>query len=591
MYEVIVIGAGHAGCEAALASARQNSKTLLLNINMDCIANMPCNSAIGGPGRGQLIREIDVLGGEISKNTDRNYIHMRMLNVSKGPAVRTLRAIVDKKRYSINMKYVLEKQKNLDLRQALVKDLIIEKKDFSIITSDSYKYKSRSVVICTGTFLKGKIFWGKNRMDAGRKGEINSISLAESLERIGYTFGRLKTDTPPRVDKKTINTKSLKLQKYDADPKLFSYESKNNGNKQVNNYITYVEKDCINYIKQNIKKSAFQSKKDKKEGPKYCPSIEEKVIRFPNKKRHLIFIQPEGINTNEMYLHGLMTTFSEEIQNGIIKRIKGLENAIITRNGYGVEYNFLKSFQINNALESKIHKGLFFAGQTNGTTGYDEAAAQGIIAGLNASRRAKDKDCIIIEREDGYIGILIDDLVVKGVTEPYRMLTSRNEYRLFHRHDNADFRMAKFLSELGMDEKKDRILKKYEKINKIARRIKNTKYYKKILRSQLSNSELNEILSDFKINREDAETMITELKYENYIKREEKKIDKISKSLDYAIPKNICYKNINNLSNEGIANLSKAKPSTLGQAKRIEGVSSEDIFALLCYFKNVSRET
>ncbi len=591
MYDVIVIGAGHAGCEAGLAAARQGVKTLIITINMDSVASMPCNSAIGGPGRGQLIREIDVLGGEISKNTDRNYIHMRMLNVSKGPAVQTLRAIVDKKRYFLNMKYVLENENNLDLKQGLAKKIIIGKNRFTIQTSDKFRYKAKCLVICTGTFLRGEIFWGKNRLEAGRKGEISSISLVESLEEAGYRFSKLKTDTPPRVDKKTLNLKELKVQEYDKKPKLFSYESKRGKRKQVENYITYAEKKCINYIKKNIRKSAFYGKKEKKEGPKYCPSIEEKVMRFPERARHLIFIQPEGLETNEMYLHGLMTTLPEDIQYGILKRIKGTKDAIITRHGYGVEYDYLKSFQINNTLESKSHSGLFFAGQINGTTGYDEAAAQGIVGGINAARRSQGEEGIVIKREDGYIGVLIDDLVVKGITEPYRMLTSRNEFRLHHRHDNVDYRMAKFLPAMGLSQKQEKILKKYKNIEIVKGKLKFTPFYNKIKKNMLSDNDLNYISSKYNLSEEEAESVVIKLKYEDYIKREEKKIRTITKNMDVKIPDDICYSDIHNLSNEATKSLNNKKPQTLEQAKRIEGVSLADIFSLLCYIKNVSRET
>jgi len=591
VYDVIVIGAGHAGCEAALASARLKTKTLLMSINMDSIAAMPCNSAIGGPGRGQMVREIDALGGEIARNTDRTFIHMRMLNLSKGPAVRTLRALVDKRRYFLEMKYVLENQENLDIRQALVVDIKKQGEGYRVITSDNYSYYAKCIVLCNGTFLRGRIFWGKNQIEAGRQGEIPSNKLPLNLEKMGIKFGRLKTDTPPRVDKKTIDFRNLKKQHYDKQPQMFSYSSVYDGREQMDNYITYVEEEAIEYINRNLGKASFASKENKVEGPKYCPSIEEKVIRFPQKKRHLVFIQPEGRNTNEMYLHGLMTTFPENIQYGMLKRIKGLQKAVITRPGYGVEYDHILPFQINSNLESKAHKGMFFAGQINGTTGYEEAAAQGVVAGINAARQAMGKKSIIIKREDGYIGILIDDLVTKKISEPYRMLTSRNEYRLYHRHDNADWRMLKFLKMLGFKDKAGQIEKKYEKINSAIEEVSKKGAVGQYGKEEFFNRYQGILGSKYDLLPQDIDSVYVNIKYRDYIKRQLKCIEKIENSLDIKIPKYIKYEEINNISNEALKSLNRSRPETLGQARRLEGVGSADIFSLMCYLKNVSRET
>lgn len=596
-YKVIVIGAGHAGCEAALISARTKSKTLLITISMDNVAFLPCNSAIGGPGRGQIVREIDALGGEMGKNVDKSYIHNRMLNVSRGPALRTIRAIVDKKRYFLYMKQILENQENLDLKQGLVSKIEKFGDKYKLTTTDGNFYIGKCVVVTTGTFLRGKIFWGKYKREAGRQGEINSNKLPKHLENMWYKFGRLRTETPPRVDKKTVDYNKLKTQKYDELPEMFSYENIYDGREQVNNHITYIEEECINFIIKNIKKSSIYEISLRSESPKYCPSIEDKVSRFKNKKRHQIFIQPEGKDTNEMYLHGLFTTFSEDLQEGIIKRIKGLEKAEITRPGYGVEYDYLIPGQLNINLESKNHKNIFFAGQINGTTGYEEAAAQGIIAGINASLSSWDKENIFLSREDGYIGILIDDVILKGVTEPYRMLTSRNEFRLYHRHDNADIRMSKILKKIGFREKADVIIKKYEKIDEAYANIKKSKYFnsKKMIedikQDNLNKNSIDIIKNTFNLDDKELNSLIINIKYEIYLKREIEKIEELKSNSMIKIPKDIHYQKIKNISKEAISSLERYHPCNIQQASRLEGVKPLDIFVLIAYINNVSRET
>jgi tRNA uridine 5-carboxymethylaminomethyl modification enzyme len=596
-YGVIVIGAGHAGCEAALASARTGSKTLLITISMDAIALLPCNSAIGGPGRGQLVREIDALGGEIGKNVDRSYIHSRMLNISKGPALRTARAIVDKKRYFLYMKQVLENQENLDLKQGLAAKIEKFGNKYKVIMSDEGFFIGKCIVIATGTFLKGKIFWGRYEREAGRQGEINSVKLSGYLENMGYKFGRLRTETPPRVDKKTIDFSNIKTQKYDELPEMFSFDNVYDGREQLSNHITYVEKECIEFIVKNIKKSSIYEKSLRSESPKYCPSIEDKISRFGNSKRHQVFIQPEGKDTNEMYLHGLFTTFSEDIQEGIIRRIRGLEKAEITRPGYGVEYDYLISGQLNTNLESKKHENIFFAGQINGTTGYEEAAAQGIIAGINASLSSSKKENIFLSREDGYIGILIDDVVLKGVVEPYRMLTSRNELRLYHRHDNADIRMSKILRKIGDKKRADIIGKKYEKIEDAYSNLKKSKYFniKKMIedikQDRLSKENFNIIKKSFNLDDKELNSLIINIKYEIYLKREIDKIENFKTYTNLIIPEDINYQQIKNLSKETVLNLERYRPGTIGQASRVAGIKPLDIFVLLAYVNNVSRET
>jgi tRNA uridine 5-carboxymethylaminomethyl modification enzyme len=596
-FDVLVIGSGHAGYEAALASARIGSKTLLITINLDNIALMPCNSAIGGQGRGQLVREIDALNGEMGKNADKTFISSRILNISKGPALRAIRAVIDKKRYQLEMKKTLENQENLAIKQGIIVRLHVFDGHYKVYSNDDICYESKAIVIATGTFINAKIFWGKHETDAGRQGEVNSTDIAVCLKELGYKFGRLRTETPPRVDKKTINFESLKIQQYDIYPQMFSFDNRYDGRKQQCSHITYIDKKCIEYIRENISKSSIFERKLSSNSPKYCPSIEDKIKRFTDKDRHLVFIQPEGIDTNEMYLHGLYTTFSEDIQIGIIHKIKGLENAALTRPGYGVEYDYLLPFQIKNNLESKKHKNLFFAGQINGSTGYEEAAAQGVVAGYNAALASLKQEQIIINREDAYIGILIDDIITKGITEPYRMLTSRNENRLLHRHDNADFRMLKYLKMLGFIEKAVLIENKYEKINSAVLNIKNNKikYSEDILedirQDRLEGGSFQKIKSDFNLDDTEIESLVIELKYEVYLERERQRIGNLATAKDILIPDDIKYEKVKNLSNEALEKLSKTRPQFLGQALRMEGVRPLDVLSLLSYIKNVSRET
>jgi tRNA uridine 5-carboxymethylaminomethyl modification enzyme len=596
-FDVLVIGSGHAGYEAALASARIGSKTLMITINLDSIALMPCNCAIGGQGRGQLVREIDALNGEMGKNTDKAYLSSRVLNISKGPALRAIRAVVDKKKYQLEMKRTLENQENLAIRQGIVARIQVLDGIFKVYTNDDISYESKAVIITTGTFLNAKIFWGKHETEAGRQGEVSSTKIADCLKGLGYKFSRLRTETPPRVDKKTINFENLKVQHYDINPQMFSFDNSYDGREQLCSHISYIDKECIEFIRENISKSPIFERQFLSKSPKYCPSIEDKVNRFADKDRHLVFIQPEGIETNEMYLHGLYTTFSEDIQIEIIHRIKGLENAELTRPGYGVEYDYLLPFQINNNMESKKHKNLFFAGQINGSTGYEEAAAQGIVAGYNAALSSLNLGQITINREDAYIGILIDDIITKGITEPYRMLTSRNENRLLHRHDNADFRMLKFLKILGFSDKASQIENKYEKINSAYINIKGNKikYSNEILedlrQDRLNNELFQKIKTDFSLDDVEIASLIIELKYESYLERERQRVGSLGFAEEMLIPEDIKYEKVKNLSNEALEKLSQIRPQFLGQALRLEGVRPLDVLSVLSYIKNVSRET
>lgn len=463
-YDVIVIGAGHSGCEAALASARDNAKTLLISINMDSIANMPFSGTVGGFGRGQLIREIDILGAEISRNIDKNYIHMQTLKSPENPSIETLRAIVDKRRYFLSMKEVLENQSNLDLRQGLVVDIKGEEAKYNLYTSDGIIYHCKSIIICTGTFLGAKVFWGEYIIEAGRQGEICSKEFLSSLKKLGIRFGRLKDYAAPLVDKKTINISNLKKQSLSRSPQFFSHESNYKARDQLHSYIAYIDSNFAGWVLNNMEKNAIIAGSSKQVASQDYYSIEDKILNGEKIEGKKVFIQPIGRDTSEAYLNGLETAISEKMQTKMIRKIKGIEEARITRPGYGVEYNYLMPFQLNSSLESKDFKGIFFAGQINGTAGYEESAAQGIVAGINASRELKNLESIIIERKDGYIGILINDIVVKGVSGIYRLKASINEYNSYHKHDNADKRMLKYLKKLGNKEKEERIIKKYNKI-------------------------------------------------------------------------------------------------------------------------------
>lgn len=615
-FDVIVVGAGHAGCEAALASARMGNKTLLLTISLDMIAFMPCNPSIGGPAKGVVVREIDALGGEMGHNIDKTYVQMRMLNTGKGPAVRALRAQADKDAYHRAMKYTLEQEENLTLRQGLVNELIVNNDNCEgVITATGAVYHSKTVVLTTGTSSRGKIIIGELMYSSGPNNSQPSIKLSENLEKLGFSLKRFKTGTPPRVNGKTINYEETEEQPGDRKPHHFSFDNKNEDylspEEQLSCWLTYTNEGTHEIIRDNLDRAPMFSGIIEGVGPRYCPSIEDKIVRFADKKRHQLFLEPEGRNNLEWYVQGLSTSMPEEVQKQILHSIKGLENASIMRPGYAIEYDIVEPYQLDNTLETKLVHNLFTAGQINGTSGYEEAAGQGIIAGINAGRKAQGKDPVILQRSDAYIGVMIDDLVTKGTLEPYRLLTSRAEYRLILRHDNADLRLREIGHNIGLisDEKYLDYQKKKQNITSEINRL-NTTYInpsKKInewllsrnegeLKDRISAASLlkrphvtyQDVLqfipeSENNLSLDVIEQVEIELKYDGYIKKEQESIDKLKRMESKKIPKNINYEQIEGLATEGKQKLSKIRPKTIAQASRISGVTPADISILSIY--------
>lgn len=619
-FDAIVVGAGHAGCEAALALARLSLKTAIFTVSVDSIAMMPCNPNVGGTSKGHLVREIDALGGEMGKNIDKTFIQSKMLNQSKGPAVHSLRAQADKKEYSYAMRKVLEETENLSIKQGEITDLIVE--DGTIVGVRSYTgnvYLCRVCVLCTGTYLNAKCITGDVAVHTGPNGLQSATHLTDSLTELGISIRRFKTGTPARIDGKTIDFSKMEPQYGDEKivPFSFTNTSEELEREQVKCWLTYTNEKTHKVIMDNIDRSPLYSGYIKGTGPRYCPSIEDKVVRFADKDRHQVFIEPEGNYTNEMYVGGMSSSLPEDVQVKMYQSVPGLENARIVRNAYAIEYDCIDSLELKPTLELKKVKGLFSAGQSNGSSGYEEAAAQGLIAGINAARKVQGKEPIIIDRSQGYVGVLIDDLVTKGTNEPYRMMTSRAEYRLLLRQDNADERLTKIGYEVGLisEERYHHFLEKYRLIEEEVERVKstyvgNSENVQSLLDSfnstkLVSGISLAELIRRPELNyaalssidetrptlsEEVQEEVNIILKYEGYIKKQQKQVEQFHKLEKKTIPDYIDYKQIKSLRLEAIQKLSDIRPKSVGQAARISGVSPSDISVLLIYLEQIGRK-
>ncbi len=618
-YDVIVVGAGHAGSEAALAAARMGNKTLLVTISLEMVAFMPCNPSVGGPAKGIVVREIDALGGEMGHNIDKTYVQMRMLNTGKGPAVRALRAQADKHAYHRQMKLTIEREPNLTLRQATVDKLIVEDGVCKgVITNTGARYHAKTVVLTVGTAARGKIIIGELQYQSGPNNSKSAVKLSENLEDLGFDLERFKTGTPPRVNGNTINFDETDIQPGDEEPHHFSFDTPDSQYISVSDqlacWLTYTNPTTHGIIRANLNRAPMFSGVIKGVGPRYCPSIEDKIVRFADKSRHQVFLEPEGRDTDEYYLDGVSTSMPEEIQNKIVHSIKGLEHAELMRPGYAIEYDVVAPYQLHPTLETKIVKNLYTAGQTNGSSGYEEAAGQGLIAGINAGLRAQGKKPFVLKRSDAYIGVMIDDLVTKGTKEPYRLLTSRAEYRLILRHDNADFRLMEKGHAIGLVSD-ERLAKMEDKKAKVAAEIKRLKLIKlkpsdekiNTFIKQRGDNQLKDAVAaadllkrpyfDYQtllnfipapqetLDRHVIEQVEIQLKYAGYIKKEEVKVERMKRMEAKRIPADIDYEDIDGLATEGRQKLEKIRPETLAQASRISGVNPADIAILSVYVR------
>ncbi|WP_139689686.1 tRNA uridine-5-carboxymethylaminomethyl(34) synthesis enzyme MnmG [Streptococcus oralis] len=619
-YDIIVIGAGHAGVEASLAASRMGCKVLLATINIEMLAFMPCNPSIGGSAKGIVVREVDALGGEMAKTIDKTYIQMKMLNTGKGPAVRALRAQADKELYSKEMRKTVENQENLTLRQTMIDEILVEDgKVVGVRTATHQEYAAKAVIVTTGTALRGEIIIGDLKYSSGPNHSLASINLADNLKELGLEIGRFKTGTPPRVKASSINYDVTEIQPGDEAPNHFSYTSRDEDyvKDQVPCWLTYTNGTSHEIIQNNLHRAPMFTGVVKGVGPRYCPSIEDKIVRFADKERHQLFLEPEGRNTEEVYVQGLSTSLPEDVQRELVHSIKGLENAEMMRTGYAIEYDMVLPHQLRATLETKKISGLFTAGQTNGTSGYEEAAGQGIIAGINAALKIQGKPELILKRSDGYIGVMIDDLVTKGTIEPYRLLTSRAEYRLILRHDNADMRLTEMGREIGLvdDERWSRFEIKKNQFDNEMKRLDSIKL-KPVKETNAKVEEMGfkpltdavtakEFLRRPEVSYKDVVAFIgpaaeelddkiielieTEIKYEGYISKAMDQVAKMKRMEEKRIPANIDWDDIDSIATEARQKFKLINPETIGQASRISGVNPADISILMVYLEGKNR--